>query len=342
MAYSSKLFQTLAISIFKRKFGTTKFSLNCFGCGCRNHREGRVNQILICGFELIFRFLRVFGGEISKLDVHYHDYIPEYGEIPEAQLRYIDCIMWHVDEYINNYCAGTLSSIKFTHKMKFSNYFVKPFQMIEKVCIKQSNLNDEVLYFAEWFPNMHFLEMTADIIDNRLINVTLPRVKHLMILFTSFSLTDDKATIAMQNVGEFLKSNQQLESVEVSQKNYFGDSGLMTVENLLDMIEGNPMLSKLVFDRRERSSQYGTNVTAGDVNRIVREHSQLVELEIKSNHNFDANDAITLMRQLNSLKQFRFDIRDEQYNKFTEQLDSVWQYTSKRVQCHYSIDLHRK
>lgn len=102
----------------------------------------------------------------------------------------------------------------------------------------------------------------------------------------------------------------------------------------------NPQLSRLVVDGVRLAYE---EVKLPEVNRIAKEHSHLVELEIKRSHYFRANNAIKLMRQLNSLKKFRFDIKDFEYATFIDQLDSDWKYSSKRHGFdNFTIELHRQ
>lgn len=340
VAHSSKLFETLAVAVFKRKFGAKTIELVWSSYHHHDHQEG-IDRIRISGLKLIFPLLRVFGAEITKLDVHY---IPHfvYKKLAKLQRSYIDDMMWRIDEYINIYCADTLCSLKFIHKMKFPNDFAKPFQMIERVCIASTRLNDEVLNFVDWFPNMQHLEMEADSIDDRFIRMKLPHVKHLIISFDDLSLTfDEKEKSVMNNVDEFLYLNQQLQSFELKQYNCLSDSCFVKIPDLLAMVKHNSEIIKLILGP-QRTYAIGHGVKAGYVDRILKEHPNLVELEIKNNYVFEAYNAITLVRQLNALKNFRFDIRGDEYEKFIEQLASDWECTSEHKGFYHNMDLHRK
>lgn len=86
-------------------------------------------------------------------------------------------------------------------------------------------------------------------------------------------------------------------------------------------------------------------IKTAQVNRIVKKHPELVELEINNNYEIDANDAISMVRELQSLKKIRFNINEFEYKQFIDQLASDWEHTSKLSngsRKHYCIDLHRK
>lgn len=87
-------------------------------------------------------------------------------------------------------------------------------------------------------------------------------------------------------------------------------------------------------------------IDAAEMNRIVSEHPELEELEIDNYLEIEANDAITMVHGLESLKKLRLNINESEYQEFIEELNgSDWEYTSelsKGERKHYSIALHRK
>lgn len=347
VAHANKLFQKSAASVFKRKLGTNSISLCCFkNCRLSDHRRLYIDSIdfafnknCIRGLKMILPFLRVFGAEISKLEVHYYSRL-DYSYLEQRKRSVIDSMMWRMNEYINMYCADTLSSLELYCKPKLSNDFAKPFKQIEQLCMRWSYLNEQLFDFVECFPNLQRLDVLADSLDQRFTKVSLPQLKHLVITFTD--LYDDEAnTVQMKNVGEFLKANPQLQSVIVGKVQFKKEYA--TVKELFDMISGNPQLSMVEFSVLSGGYRVGTNVEETEVNRFVNEHPQLVELAIYEEHRFTADAAIAVTRQLNSLKKFRFNIKDTfEHNKFIGQLGNDWIYTNKSNDGYYRMNLHRK
>lgn len=306
--------------------------------------------------KIIFPFLRVFGANISKLCVHYQSFTNFFGNVEplrklDKSKRFsIDSMMLRIDEYINMYCADSLVSFELQHKEKFSFDFPKPFNQIEQVRIHHTRLYDNLLNFDDWFPNLQYFELNAECIDRRFNNVTIPQLKHLTIVFGSHidfnNMNEDEKIVQMKNASEFIKANQQLHSVGATLYSYLVGSQVVRFNNLLDMMSENPRMSKIVFGLHLHTTVCIGNINTAEVNRIVNEHPNLVELEIENDHEIHADDAISMVRGLNSLKKIRFNINELEYNGFIDQLSSdTWEYTSKLSsgdRKHYFMDLHRK
>lgn len=88
----------------------------------------------------------------------------------------------------------------------------------------------------------------------------------------------------MKNAGEFLKANQQLHSAEVILHWFNFDGEDMTFNNVLDIVIDNPRLLKVVFGVFVHANMCIGKIKTAQVNRIVKEHPELVELEINNNY----------------------------------------------------------
>lgn len=191
VAHSNKLFQTLAVSVFKRKYGNNIIDLRCSQASCfhfwiRAEKEISIGPESIQHLKVIFPLLRVFGAEILKLEVHYHSFQFGHSDLDKSK-RW--SMTQRIDEYINKYCADTLVRIDFLHKLKFSYDFPKPFTKIEQVRIQFTHLQDNLLDFIDWFPNLQHFEINAECIDRRFSHVTFPHLKDLIISFGDFPIT---------------------------------------------------------------------------------------------------------------------------------------------------------
>lgn len=337
VAHANKFFQTSAAAIFKRKFGTKSILLCCFNNCRRIDHHDETNRICNRGSKIIFPFLRVFGAEISKLEVHFYSHL-DYSLLRRQKRSIIDSMMWRMNDYINMYCADTLSSLKLYSKPKLSNDFAKPFKQVEQLFMRWTYLNEQLLNFVECFPNLQQLDLLADSMDQQFSKVLLPQLKHLIVSFTSLYY-DDANVVRMKNVGEFLKANPQLQSVVVCKGHAMDEQAT----HLFNLISGNPQLTKVELNVLRAGLGGGTNVEEAEVNRFVNEHPQLVELAIYEEYEFKAAAAIAVIHQLNSLKKFRFNIQNtSERNKFINQLGSDWIYTSKsNDNYNNSMNLHR-
>lgn len=68
----------------------------------------------------------------------------------------------HMDQYINRFCADTLTSISFHEKSRFSvDNFQKPFANVTEVQIIGVNLEKKLPHFIDWFPNVRYSKWTA-------------------------------------------------------------------------------------------------------------------------------------------------------------------------------------
>lgn len=346
VAHSSKLFQTLAASVFERKYGNTIVWLICSKfCVAFWTTAEDIKSIGDTRLKMVLPLLRVFGAKIAKLRLHYHSYQFGTSTLDNAKRRSMESMMRKIDEYINMYCADTLIRFDIRCKLKFSFDFPKPFKKIERVSVHGTHLYDNLLDFVDWFPNLQHFETNADCIDRRFNNVTLPHLKHLTVLFGDFPYRTyvGEQMVQLKNAGELLKANQQLHTVELHL--HFFDCEYFTFKNLLDLITDNPRLLKIVFGVQAHANQCIRAIDSDEVNRIVNEHSGLIELKINNDHEIGADDAITMVRGLNSLKKFRFNINEFEYKGFIDQLTSDWEHSTSGLsndgRKHYVVDLHR-
>lgn len=87
---------------------------------------------------------------------------------------------------------------------------------------------------------------------------------------------------------------------------------------MLDLIKTNPSITRLVWPW-----YCAQPVNSDDIQRIVAEHSILIELDLLE-HQFTAHDAIALIRQINSLKMFRFRLHHSEHTYLKTQVNDEW------------------
>lgn len=237
------------------------------------------------GLKLCLAFLRCFGDGLLDLTVQwqtwavYKSFEPQ--GIPKCKCHTA------LDQYINRYCAESLTTIKFYNKSEFSSKnYVKPFIKVDTVRLFHCGLAQQLPRFIDWFPNLRHLDINPECVYALSINMQLhfPHLQHLTI-----GIFNDGHKMS---IGNLLHMNPQLQSLEIS------TSVKTSVFELLDMISGNPSISKL------------TTAFLGRVNelesvRFASEHPKLIELNIEK-LDFKVTDLINLICQLNSLKKIHF------------------------------------
>lgn len=292
VAHVNRSLQAAAIYAYGQQFGAKTIWMHDVRKP-RFHVLG--NKIFVDSLKLILPYLRLFGANITKLIVMFSKN---------------DVRNERIDQYIGQYCADTLASISFHEKPAFSFNYLKPFGRIDTVHIVKSALHDNLHGLINWFPNMGHLEIdTASIYQCSAANVQFPQLEHLKVKHNSISL---------MQIDDLLPANPQLQSFHIYADHcgYFVFTGY-----LLRMIRGNALLKKFTASITEAPT---TIADADEAQRFISEHPLLTELDLPR-HQFNANDARRLTRELNSLKMLRIQMKKAEYQRFSIQLGNEWQ-----------------
>lgn len=212
-----------------------------------NHGAIRIN-----GLERCLPFLRCFGGEISSLEI-------DYSGIVGSQKH-------HLDRYINQYCADTLTTFSCRNGHAFaSESFLKPFKCVDNVSLSSFNLGDNLKNFVHWFPNVQHLRMITMTIDENAIAVPFPNLKHLYVYINKKTRTD----FSNNNIVNLLHANPQLDTLEL----YFSEFRL---SELLNIINENQSISSVVLDGEI------TERNEVELNQFRSKHPSIVKLELRN------------------------------------------------------------
>lgn len=245
-------------------------------------------------------FLRCFGAKISHLDVNYNKHELDGND--------------YVDRYVNQYCAETLKSISFLNKSStfFNMNFPKPFKCVEKVLIGVVDLGAHLPHFVNLFPMMRELIMLRISTAQNINNVHFPNLKDLC------DWVDRLGGFTIKKVMILLHSNPQLEKLQL--ENVL-DNQELTMNEILNTISENPSITKLYVRNANK-----TNISQVDLKRFAFERSFTTKLALSSLP-IKPQDAVVFIRQLKSLKMFRFLINDQaDYVLLMNQLDSEWKH----------------
>ena len=300
VAGTCKRLQIAAAATFGKKFGgkrTVLYSeVQHIMCVVKKGVQYYKDCIQVFGINIL-PFLRCFGANVSNLIVVRTDN--------------------HVNRYINRYCANTLISIEFRdiHKEVFlKKKFPKPFKMVEKIKIADYSfrvLGKKFAYYSYWFPKLRQLEFfhTYNVDFNvDFKEASFPHLQHLTIQHLS---NERLPAQTIKHIESLLHANPQLQSLNLPAHH-------LTITNLLDIINRNPKITKLMA-----VSNSIVQWSTAEVSRFVKERSKMVDLNLQ-NYVLNVEDAVTIARKLKYLKTFCFQIKDGiEYNRLLVQLKYV-------------------
>lgn len=294
VALSSEWLRPAAREEYQHRFGTQKVHMNIddmfYGLTCGPYVYG--DEIKVHGFKMCLQFLRCFGPSIRNLGVWYK--------------RWSDKQCQHIDEYVNKYCADALIAVEFVGKPCISTvHFEKPFVNVEKLEILNCDLSDQLPSFPQWFPNVRTLALCDVCMDKRFIERAFHHLQDLRIDINK----NDARCFQDEDVAKLVQMcSHQLHSLNIR---VHGDEGL-TFNALLDLIEIHATLRNLYIDMFACTTVQEASVS--QVQRLIQKHPELVILDIP-NYKITVENAIALIQQLDSLKRFRFQLKNRrQYN----------------------------
>lgn len=303
VAVANEWLRPAAGVVYKRKFGTKEVFIknNRYSTASSWVQYNFGRQITVIGLKTCLQYLRCLGSSICNVNICYSDW-------NKKQCQY-------VHQYTNEYCAECLVNIEFWDKPNRNpiKHFEKPFVNIRTVNVHNSCLGDQFPSFQQWFPNMRSLKL-LEVRTLRGIGMSFQHLENLCIDVNTYGELGN----TMMKANRLLRWNPQLHSL-VIHVNSAQNIGMIV---LLDIIKANPEIRNLKMIHNFYWNFTDVNTT--NIQRLMREHPSLVELDLIS-FRISPGDAILLVRQLNSLKQFRFGIADRlEYFRFVHQLDIQW------------------
>lgn len=309
--------------VYKRKFGAKKvqikgeqfpfwlFSANdiTMPLDLKSEPYEFDDSIHVCGIKTCLQFLRCLGPVIGNLTIGY--------------LQLDDNEYDYIHQYINKYCAETLTGIVFQDKLNYPiEHFDKPFVNVQAVAVYHSELANQCRSFAQWFPNMRSLELR----DVKMLDHTMKMpFRHLRDL--QININGGKCGLTKRMAARIFHLSPKLQHLKIR---VFGRQG-MALSTLLNIIEVN----QHVCDLHVSMENHSMKVWSWDVERLVNEHPSLIELDL-TGHTFKEDDALMVIQQLKLLQTFRFQLENARgYGDFVAQVKNVhdqWK-PSVRTEC---------
>lgn len=244
-------------------------------------------------------FLRCFGPSITRLSIDYNK---------SASRRY-----QYVHEYINRYCAESLTEISFRGmpNVKTQHFDQRPFVNVTCVNIFECHLGEQLPRMVEWFPNLRSMKLSKVRLNHRFVNATFPHLENLEII------ESNQRGFTVNDVAALLPVNRQLRNINITMSH----TQQLSITGLLDIIRENALLDTLVV--RVLTEGMFRDISTDEINRFINEHPALIELDLLFSR-FNVNAAIVLHRQLKSLMKLNFSMNDSEYEKLQSNLDNGW------------------
>lgn len=254
---------------------------------------------IITGLKTCLQYLRLFGSCLSDLMIDY--------EVSYSMYRK------YVHQYISDYCGDNLERITFAAmpNIDIDEWNRKVFTNVNEVQFEGGNLGQQWATITKCFPNVRVLDIESADIEDRLIGKSFEHLERLYVYnfdWNGFAMDDI--------VGDLLDGAHQLKCLWITVA-----EDDVSIGDLLTMINACPSINTF---------RYGLGVlrvipvNTTEVDRIVNECPALNELELPD-HRFTANDTVTLIRQLNSLKTFQFQMANSERTELVSQLNgSEW------------------
>lgn len=297
VAGTCKKLQTAAIAKYRQKYGQKRVDLALLPIGRMYGIDGieTASEIRVFGLKFHLPFLRIFGAGFSTLSI---------GSGRGVSLEHEN----YVDQYVNQYCVNTLTSIRFTQKSSFFiDNFANPFTNVKEVYIGHLQLGQHLPLIRNAFPNVNDLFMYDVSIDEQFMAVSFPKLEELSI--------NGYKNFTMRGMLALLHANLQLKCFWL-----YANEPLLLNE-ILDMIAENPSITSLRFE-----SGSDCLVDTIDLWRLSIERPSIVSLDLKQ-HLMDVPDVIMFIRQQQSLQRICFKTFDQtDYDRLKDALGDEWQF----------------
>lgn len=269
VAIASEWLRPAANEVYKRKFRSKKIT---FPGGMVSKRA------TMRGVKRYLQMLRCVGSSMGHLAIRC--------------LRLNDKQWEYIQQYISTYCSQTLVSIDFQDKSDMPiKYFDKPFVNVRKVGVYHSKLGQQLPLFPKWFPNLQALHLRD--VREQLSHRNLPPFQHLQDL--RINIHDGTTGFTKRSAARVFHSSPELQQLTIR---VVGNHGI-ALDTLLNMIETNRNISELAILQEGCSM----GVSSSEIDRLINEHPSLAALNL-SGYKIDANDALTVIRQLESMQKF--------------------------------------
>lgn len=198
-----------------------------------------------------------------------------------------------VNQYISEFCADTLTKTVLLGQPVFSIELIqKPFKNVTSVTICEARIENQLSTFVDWLPNLRRLKLNKVELSTDDVVASFPQLEHL-----SFTIAPEASMghLTYNQAVHLLNANRQLHSLKIISY-YVMDVGMIKDSN--------------------------------ELIRFANEHPLIDDLDMRTSI-LKADNAISIFRQLNSLKHFGFLVQDQsEHDHLLNNVDEAWQHNA--------------
>lgn len=325
LAQTCKQLQIAAATKFGHEYGKGRIVISPYPIYENNyielskHPHPYLNRINVRGLETCLPFLRCFGAKVQHL--HF---------ILQSKNNY-------ADQYVNQYCADTLTRIEFYNHDRF--LFTKPFKNVEVLDLYNTiSIRNELPNLVKWFPKLRHLKLDHVFNNRSPFGVRFPTLEEVTLFvhgnylhellehqaIIDMNVPSIQTTLTTENAMDFLHANPQLCRVTFEAWRLE-----LTLTTLLNMMSKNSSLLALHVHGKS------TFVTMDETKRLTSEHRSIVDLDLKD-YVFTSDSVIHIIRQLNSLRNISVRMQNlVEYVRLLNQKSNEWR--SNEMNPHFDM-----
>lgn len=185
-----KYFKQAASLVYASNYGKMGISMFRFHKHIDCFIKFSLGFIMISDLLICLKLLRCFGHLIPKLS-----------------MNWIDKYQEKIDEYVHEYCTGSLKEIGFDSSQNVAiKSFTKSFPKVEIVKFMNCILSSHLFDLNMWFPQMRHLEIIRSYTVDEGIANHFPNLQHLKIV--GLDKHNEKGVFLRSNIGNAIRLNQ--------------------------------------------------------------------------------------------------------------------------------------
>lgn len=319
VANANKWLEHSAASVYGRRFSKNAVNV-CDKRACEQSVYMFGEYICVDSLKFSLAFLRCFGAHIP-------------GIVLFCRRAFAGTDDEWISRYMNEYCANSLQTIHVDESSTFTNETItRPFTKLTSADFFGRSFALDFRNLINWFPALRQLRLSTCAMEYSAIAENLPHLEHLTI---------PVAIDGWDTVADMLRLNPQLTGLELDLKKDVNK----LANDLLDLINGNPAISKLTV---KDSADSFVTVSTDEMERFANEHAAVIDLNLPK-YVFNTDDVLTLIGRLDQLKKFQFRVNERtEYNALVDRLGNDWEHRIGYVinqitrNHHYSVGLSRK
>lgn len=184
------------------------------------------NKLVIGGIKSCLQFISCFGFMVKVMDIQY--------STPVWHLN--NNLVTILDNYVQSYCIESLKDIMFYGRKSMEFRMTKVFPTVESVQIQLCNIDRQLPWFVEHFPNTSRVVLLSNRLDREFCHVEFPMLQHLTLKINTDSTSRD-FSVSIASI--FVQSNAILKSLDIHSEFQIK----ISLDNLMHIIGGTSIIN---------------------------------------------------------------------------------------------------